>query len=189
MGYANSSITHQSRPGPSHSGFNPRTLLDRRSRRRSSRATVAPGKCGKGRVIRNLSVIGYDRGMAGVKQFRPRDVSIIVRGLVEFPPNASEEVIRSNIAALIQNSDLAPSLDAKKYGPNDFEFVKRTRHTFIVPQFAPDFYLDLSALKTPIGQGDVYFRLMLKHEPHQLETQAHGVMTLTLRHHPSNQWS
>ena len=136
-----------------------------------------------------ICLVGYDRGMAEVKQFWPRDISIIVRGLVEFPSNASEEVIRSNIAALIQNSDLAPSLDAKKYGPNDFEFVKRTRHTFIVPQFAPDFYLDLSALKTPIGQGDVYFRLMLKHEPHQLETQAHGVMTLTLRHHPSNQWS
>ena len=75
-----------------------------------------------------------------------------LRGLVKFPSNASE-VIRCTIAALIQNSDLAPSLDAKKYGPNDLEFVKRTGHTFIVPEFAPDFHLDSSALKDPYRTG------------------------------------
>ena len=161
MGYASSSATHQPRPGPSHSGFNPRMLLDRRSRRRQSGSGV---KSGKGRVIRNLSVIKYDRDMAGVKQFRPRDVSVIIRGLVEFPPNASEEVIRNNISILIQNSDM-DGLDSKKYGPNDFEFVKRTGHSFVIPEFAPDFELDLSALKTLIGQGDVYVRLTVNHKP------------------------
>ena len=152
---------------PSHSGFNPRILLDRRSRCRPSKLTAAPAKSGKGHVVHNLLVITYDRIMARAKQFQPRGVSVIVRGLVEFPPNASEEVIRSNIAALIQNSDLAPALDAKKYGPNDFEFVKRTGHSFTVPEFAPDFNfnLDLSALKTLIGQGDIYVRLTVKHDP------------------------
>ena len=103
-------------------------LLDRSSRHRQSGSGV---KSGKGRVIRNLSVIKYDRDMAGVKQFRPRDVLVIIRGLVEFPPNASE-VIRNNISILIQNSDM-DGLDSKKYGPNDFEFVKRTGHSFVIP--------------------------------------------------------
>lgn len=102
--------------------------------------------------------------MAGVKQFRPRDVSMIIRGLVEFPPNASEEVIRNNISILIQNSDM-DGFDSKKYGPNYFEFVKRTGHSFVIPEFAPDFELDLSALKTLIGQGDVYVRLTVNHKP------------------------
>lgn len=148
MGYASSSTTHQSRPGPSSSqtGFNPRMLLERRSRRRQRSGSAA--KSGKGREIRNLSIIGYDRAMAGVKQFRPRDVSIIVRGLVEFPPNATEEVIHNKIAVLIQNSDM-DGLDATKYEPNDFEFVKRTGHSFVIPEFAPDFECDLQSTTHP----------------------------------------
>ena len=29
-------------------------------------------------------------------------------------------------------------------------------HGYVIPEFAPDFELDLSALKTLTGQGDVY---------------------------------
>ena len=42
------------------------------------------------------------------------------------------------------------------HGPDDFEFVKRMGHMFIVPEFAPGFEMDLNAPKTLIGQGDIY---------------------------------
>ena len=85
-----------------------------------------------------------------------------MKGLVEFSLNASEQDVRNNISMVIQNS-VIKGYDATKCGPDDFEFVKRTGHMFIIPEFAPGFEMDLSALKTLIGQGDVYVRLIVDH--------------------------
>lgn len=46
-------------------------------------------------------------------------------------------------------------------GPHDFQFLKRSGHVFRVPDVAPGFTYDFSALKILIGQGDLYLGLVV----------------------------
>lgn len=67
---------------------------------------------------------------------------------------SEEDSIRQSIADIVNNSDKDVSCS-----PHDFEFVKRCSHSFRIPDVLLDFKYDIEALKTLIGQGDIYVRL------------------------------
>lgn len=63
--------------------------------------------------------------------------------------------LRQSIAAVVRNSDVGWECD-----PDEFQFLKRSGHIFLVPDVAPEFRFNINALKALIGQGDIYVRLL-----------------------------
>lgn len=160
MGYSQSRGGHStSQPGTSGLNFDPHYIISRRNSRSSSssrrKAGSTPGPA-KSPIVKNLTIIAYDKNRP--RQFNTREATFIISGMIEIQPNSPEEDIRSAISSTITNSE-ADCIDTSKYGPSDFEFVKRSRHTFRVPECAPSFRFNSDALKTLAGQGDVYVRL------------------------------
>lgn len=82
-----------------------------------------------------------------------KNAVILSSGIVEFSSHADELELRWSIVEVMSNSEVAGC------GPRDFEFVKRCGHSFRVPTVAPGFTFDFGALKTLVGQGDLYVRL------------------------------
>ena len=174
MGYSQSRGSRStSQPGTSGLNFDPHYIVSRRTSRASSssrrRAGSTPGPAKKNPVVKNLTIIAYDKNCP--RQFSTREATFIISGLIEIQPNSSEEDIRSSISSTITNSE-AECIDTSNYGPGDFEFVKRTGHTFRVPDCAPGFQFNADALKTLAGQGDVYVRLT-KDVPKQMSERNH----------------
>lgn len=165
MGHTSSSSSSSSRVNPtsqpSTSGlnFDPHYIMTRRTSRassssRSRKSGSTPAR--KNPIVKNLTIISFDENCP--RQFSTKDATFIISGLIEILPSSSEEEIRSAICSTITNSE-TECIDTSKYGPTDFEFVKRSGHTFRVPECAPGFQFNADALKTLAGQGDVYVRL------------------------------
>ena len=174
MGYTQSRGNHSTtQPGTSGLNFDPHYIVSRRSSRASSSSRrmsgSTPGPAKKNPVVKNLTIIAYHKNCP--RQFSTREATFILSGLIEIQPNLSEEGIRSAISSTITNSEVE-CIDTSKYGPNDFEFVKRSGHTFRVPECAPGFQFNADALKTLAGQGDVYVRLT-KDVPKQMSERNH----------------
>ena len=148
--------------------FNPHNLVERRSRagKRSSSgmANTPQSRSNKGKsskattYMKNISIFEFNENPAAKKGFTFKESKIVISGVIEIDLEADEDEVRRVIAAIITNAT-SDEDDFSEYGPDDFEFVKRSGHTFRVPDVAPGFRFSGGALKTVAGQGDVYVRL------------------------------
>ena len=142
--------------------FNLHDLIQRRSKRRvpkSSPATQCKGKkVQKRSIMKNLMVLAWNSDESLKKHFTTKDAECVVTGLIELELSGDESDAREEICAVLNNAT-SDQLDVSQYGPNDFEFVKRSGHSFRIPDRAPGFKFSTEALKTLVGQGDVYVRL------------------------------
>ena len=108
---------------------------------------------GRQGLWRESLVLDYDPH--ATKIFTTKNVKYFVTGIVELEAGGDEESIRRAIAIVINNNNSC----GHEYGMQDFEFVKRIGHTFRVPDVAPGFKFSVDAVKTLIGQGDIYLRM------------------------------
>ena len=132
------------RPSPIH--YDPSAFIKAPKNSRSKNLKLKAQKP----ILKNLTVLEYNPAFKD--KFTKKFATIIMSGIVEFRKDDTEDDIRQSIASVIGCK------------PDEFQFLKRSGHVFTVPNFAADFDVNMSAIATLCGQGDVYVRLNQYHK-------------------------
>ena len=125
-------------------------MIDRRARPRST--SKGKNKKPARSIVRNLSVIDFHP--SSPQEFTRQSTTLVASGMVELNVDGNKCDVRQSNAAVIQSCELCGDI-----GCDDFQFVKRTGHSFRVPNVAPGFRFDADAVKALTGQGELCVRL------------------------------